>query len=199
LLNNSGTYLDERGRYTDVKPLYERALAIFEKAQGLEHTNVAISLNNLALLYRTQGQYAKAEPLYGRGAEDFGKGLGRVAFRGELKASPLARSTRPVADSLNLATLYFNQGQYAKAEPLFRRALTILEKALGPDHPDVATSLEHYALCLRAMDRSQEAEPLEARGEHFKLGATRPSSQFPSLVRFAFPDTSERRSLGVDH
>jgi len=38
-----------------------------------------------------------------------------------------------------------------------------LEKALGAEHPDVAICLENYALCLRAIDRSQEAEPLEAR------------------------------------
>ena len=36
-------------------------------------------------------------------------------------------------------------------------------------------------------------------GEHFKPGATRPSSQFPSPVRFAFPDTSEPRSPRVGH
>ena len=36
-------------------------------------------------------------------------------------------------------------------------------------------------------------------GEHFKPGAMRPSSQFPSLVRFALPDTNERRSPGVGH
>ena len=41
--------------------------------------------------------------------------------------------------------------------------------------------------------------PVQGIGEHFKPGATRPSSQFPSPVRFAFPDTSERRSPGVDH
>ena len=31
------------------------------------------------------------------------------------------------------------QGQYGKAEPLHQRWLTILEKALGPEHSDVAT------------------------------------------------------------
>jgi hypothetical protein len=36
-------------------------------------------------------------------------------------------------------------------------------------------------------------------GEHFKPGAMRPSSEFPSPVRFAFPDTSERRSPGVGY
>jgi len=36
-------------------------------------------------------------------------------------------------------------------------------------------------------------------GEHFKPGAMRPSSEFPSPVRFAFLDTSERRFPGVGH
>jgi hypothetical protein len=40
-------------------------------------------------------------------------------------------------------------GDYAKAEPLFRRSLAILEKALGPDHPSVATSLENLAALYR--------------------------------------------------
>ena len=44
------TYI-ERGRYTDAEPLYQRALAIREKALGPEHPDVADSLNNLAGLY----------------------------------------------------------------------------------------------------------------------------------------------------
>jgi len=63
----------------------------------------------------------------------------------------------------SLAGLYKAQGQHAKAEPLYKRALEIREKALGLEHPNVATCLENYALCLRAMDRVQEAEPLEVR------------------------------------
>jgi hypothetical protein len=31
------------------------------------------------------------------------------------------------------------------AEPLYRRALAIQEKALGPDYPDTAISLNHLA------------------------------------------------------
>ena len=41
-------------------------------------------------------------------------------------------------DLNNLAALYYAQGQYAQAEPLYKRALAIWEKALGPDHPYVA-------------------------------------------------------------
>jgi DNA-binding MurR/RpiR family transcriptional regulator len=51
------------------------------------------------------------------------------------------------------------------AEPLHQRALAIREKALGPEHPDVAQSLENYAALLRGTARADEAEKLEARAE----------------------------------
>ena len=37
----------------------------------------------------------------------------------------------------NLGEVYRAQGRYAEAEPLYKRALAIREKALGPEHPDV--------------------------------------------------------------
>ena len=46
----------------------------------------------------------------------------------------------------NLALLYQDQGKYAEAEPLYQRALPIREKALGPEHPDIATNLALLAL-----------------------------------------------------
>jgi hypothetical protein len=39
--------------------------------------------------------------------------------------------------------LYDTQGQYASAEPLYKRSLAIKEKALGPDHPSMAASLNN--------------------------------------------------------
>jgi tetratricopeptide (TPR) repeat protein len=63
----------------------------------------------------------------------------------------------------NLAGLYETQGQHAKAEPIYGRALAIKKKALGPEHPDVANCLENYAVLLRKMGRPEEAEPLETR------------------------------------
>ena len=37
----------------------------------------------------------------------------------------------------------YQQGRYAEAEPLYKRSLVIWEKALGPEHPDVATTLSN--------------------------------------------------------
>ena len=46
--------------------MYKRALAIREKTLGPDHPDVAVSLNNLAELYRTQGRYSEAIPIVRR-------------------------------------------------------------------------------------------------------------------------------------
>ncbi len=40
-----------------------------------------------------------------------------------------------------------------------------MEKALGPDHPNVAMSLENYAALLRATGRTAEADKMAARAK----------------------------------
>ncbi len=71
-----------------------------------------------------------------------------------------------MATSLNnLALLSDAQGHDAEAEPLYQRSLTIFEKVLGPEHPDVATSLETYAALLRQTARADEAVRMEARAK----------------------------------
>ncbi len=51
---------------TQAEPLYQRALAIDERALGPEHPGLATDLNSLAALYYTQGKFTEAEPLYQR-------------------------------------------------------------------------------------------------------------------------------------
>ena len=186
-LNNLAGLYDAQGRYAEAEPLYERALAIWEKALGPEHPDVATSLNNLAELYRDQGRYAEAEPLYERALAIREKALGPDASgcRGEPQqpggalpqAGPLRRGraalprgrwrsgrrpsapTHPdVATSLNnLAGLYHAQGRYAEAEPLLKRALAIVEETLGPQHPNTVTMRENYETLLAAMREQGEA------------------------------------------
>ena len=63
----------------------------------------------------------------------------------------------------NQAELYKEQGRYADAEPLYKRALAIRENALGPDHLDVAQSLNNLADLYSAQGRHADAEPLYKR------------------------------------
>jgi tetratricopeptide (TPR) repeat protein len=56
----------DQGKYEQAEPLYQRELAISEQTLGPDHTSVAQTLNNLALLYHDQGKYEQAEPLFQR-------------------------------------------------------------------------------------------------------------------------------------
>ena len=89
----------------------------------------------------------------------FGKGRDYAAWLGLV---PRQMST---GGRTNLASLYQAQGNYADAEPLYRRSLAINEKVLGPEHPDVAQSLENYAALLRKTGRADEAVEMEARAK----------------------------------
>jgi tetratricopeptide (TPR) repeat protein len=63
----------------------------------------------------------------------------------------------------NLALSLTQAGSYADAEPLLKRALAIIEKALGPNHSDVATILNNLALLYDNQGKYAEAEPLYKR------------------------------------
>ena len=46
------------------------------------------------------------------------------------------------------------QGRLDEADPLSERSLAILEKVLGPDHPDVAMALNNRAELVKAQVRA---------------------------------------------
>ncbi len=79
----------------------------------------------------------------------------------ERHLEPIPYHTVSAARLLNNAGYYLHeQGRYAEAEPLFRKALSIYEQQLGENHPDVASSLNNLAELYRAQGRYAEAEPL---------------------------------------
>jgi tetratricopeptide (TPR) repeat protein len=65
-LNNLAGLYDAQGQYTDARPLYQRALAIFEKVLGPQHPTVATCLENYAFLLRNMGRPEEAELLESR-------------------------------------------------------------------------------------------------------------------------------------
>ncbi|MCT0223761.1 CHAT domain-containing protein [Synechococcus sp. CS-1328] len=114
------------------------------------------------------------------------------------------------ANSLNnLAELYDNQGNYAKAEPLYIRALAINEKALGPDHPGTAQSLSNLALLFLNQGAYAKAEPLYIRAlaiSEKALGPDHPDTAirlnnlatlYDSLGAYAKAEPLYRRSLAI--
>ena len=136
--------------YTVAGPLYERALAIREKALGPEHPLTATSLNNLGRLLRDRGDLAGARPLFERALK--------------IREKVLGPDHRHTAASLNnLASLIQAQGNLAGVRPLYERALAIREKVLGPEHPDTAAALNNLARLLKDQGEFALARPFSGR------------------------------------
>ena len=57
----------------------------------------------------------------------------------------------------------YQKGQYDRAVVVARKALDVAEKAVGPNHPAVATSLNNLALLYRTQGQYAQAEPFFKR------------------------------------
>jgi CHAT domain-containing protein/tetratricopeptide (TPR) repeat protein len=85
--------------------------------------------------------------------------FGALALTGSVRAQTAAE-----ADKLNAEVNRLDQaGKYSDAIPVAKQVLALRETALGPDHPDVAQSLNELARLYRAQGRYADAEPLYVR------------------------------------
>jgi tetratricopeptide (TPR) repeat protein len=91
----------------------------------------------------------------------YGQGRYREAI-GPFREADRLRPDDPAALGW-LGKSLFGAADYGGVEPLFRRALAIDEKALGPDHPDVATDLNNLAALLYAKGDYAGDEQLNRR------------------------------------
>jgi len=66
------------------------------------------------------------------------------------------------------------QGKYIEAIPLAKKVLRLTEKALGPDHPAVATVLSNLAVLLHSIGDYAEARPLLERALKIREKVLRP-------------------------
>jgi tetratricopeptide (TPR) repeat protein len=60
----------------------------------------------------------------------------------------------------NLAYLYFDRGQLARAEPLFIKALEVSRRVRGEEHPGTLGSMNNLAEVYQAQGQLAKAEPL---------------------------------------
>ncbi|PHM05931.1 tetratricopeptide repeat protein, partial [Nostoc sp. 'Peltigera malacea cyanobiont' DB3992] len=119
-------FYQSQGLYQQAEPWLKRCIELTQNRLGLEHIDVATSLNNLAALYETTGRYREAEPLLEQA----------LALRKRL----LGEENTDVATSLSyLALIYEYTGRYSEAEPLYQQALELWKRLVEEQHPHVAT------------------------------------------------------------
>jgi tetratricopeptide (TPR) repeat protein len=137
-----------------------------------DHTNIATSLNNLAVLYESQGRYDKAEPLTV-------EVLAMIsAEKDHCEARHSGAGGHGIVMSLKkLALQYLLQRRYSvssqegavhivrlddKAEPLMVEALAMARRVYGAekDHLNIAEIINNLAGKYRSQGLDDKAEPL---------------------------------------
>jgi tetratricopeptide (TPR) repeat protein len=148
LLYKTASHLLDRARYSEAKPLYQRALRIWEQACGPEHPQVATSLYGLAFLSREQGKYAEAEPLYQR----------TLSIRTQVLTPEHPDTAQTMHD---LALLREVQGNSEEARVWYTRALAIREQGLGAQHPRTRETRTRLIALLHSLGWHEEAAQIE--------------------------------------
>ena len=190
-LNNLAELLQATNRLAEAEPLMRRALAIDEKSLGPEHPDVASDLNNLAALLQATNRLAEAEPLYAARAGH---------RREEPRARPSQRRHQPQQPG---ASCCRPPTGWPRPSRCMRRALAIDEKSFGPEHPNVAISLNNLAQLLQATNRLAEAEPLMRRAlaiDEKSLGPEHPdvATSLNNLARAAAGHQPAGRGRAAD-
>ena len=147
--------MTRQGQYAKAEPLYQRSLAIREKALGPEHPDVATSLNNLAGLYRRPRPVRQGRAALSARTRHPGEGpRPRASRRGHRASTTWPRSITPRAST----------PRPSRSTSAHSR---IREKALGPEHPDVATEPQQPGRALRhPRPVRQGRAALSARARH---------------------------------
>jgi tetratricopeptide (TPR) repeat protein len=110
----------------------------------------------------------------------------------------------------NYGLWLYRQARHISAEPMMRRALKIYQQSLGPDHPNVARSLNNLAQLLSDTNRLSEAEPMMWRAlkiDELSFGPDHPevatdlnnlASLLLSTNRLSEAEPMMRRALKID-
>ncbi|MCP5197002.1 MAG: tetratricopeptide repeat protein [Gammaproteobacteria bacterium] len=146
LLVERGQLYDDLGNLSAALDAFEQALEIFQELDDQRQTMLTQRL--IADVVATRGNTEEARQRYEAILQQF---------------EALEDVQEQAATLVKIANMYRLQGRYAEAEPLYQRALAIRERALGPDHPDVAHSLHGLAVLYHQQGRYAEAEPLYQR------------------------------------
>ncbi|HWU53101.1 MAG TPA: tetratricopeptide repeat protein, partial [Tahibacter sp.] len=149
-LNDRAKSLYREGLYDEAAATMRQNLALVEKEHGPDASDVARSLNNLALIYKAMQRYDEAEPLYRRAMAIADKTLSEDDPDRMKSAGDLAR-------------LYVAAGNYAAAEPLYLRVIAWQRTHVGPQYGDVADTEGALASVYTKLGRSADAQRLAQR------------------------------------
>ena len=173
VLQLMGDLLREQGKFNEASDYYHRVLEIRQRLAP-DSMFVSETLQGFGELARARNNPSLALDYDGRALE-------------------IAQKTCPdsscVAGLLvHLGQLAYEQGDLVASESFLRRAIAAQEKSLGPQHPDLARSLNDLARTLAAQGNKAEALADALRAE--TIGAAH--------LRLSVRTLSERQALAYE-
>ncbi len=164
--NFLGQLYEKEGLKDRAEQTYRSALQMQEKkvgpAPGYQFEAATLAPTHLVDLYRSEGRLADAEAV-----------LEQVI---EIQVKSLGERNRIVVQTLiTLAGIDEEEGKadeskYAKAIPIYQRALAIQETNLGPNHTQLLGLLEQYAEVLEKTHDMAKAAEVRARMKRISSG-----------------------------
>ena len=146
-LINMGALYVKQSAYEKAKPVYKEAVSVAEKLFGPSHPQVAMLLYSLANIYHIQGRMDKNEETELTNT--------KVNFSGETGKTDITGKIDALHES--------SQAYFAKALPLYERALEILDNTIGNNHPAMSAMLSELALLYKSVGKINKAEQMQVR------------------------------------
>ena len=133
-LDEYADFLEEYlAQYNKALEYHQQSLAIKKQVYGDSHPDVAISYNNIGLVYDDLGDYVRALEYHQQSLA--------------IKIQLYGDSHPDVAISYNnIGSVYYAQGDYARALEYHQQSLAIWKQEYGESHPSVATSYDNIGL-----------------------------------------------------
>lgn len=171
--NNLGMLYKYWGRFEEGLALYERALRTAASVHGEESLACGVIYHNIGGILHAKGEFFAAERPAGKAWEITRAQLGED-------------DRQTLCDAVAYAGVLDGLERYDESEPIYRRALGIFERTLGPHHYEVAASLHNLAAVLSARggpDELEEAERMYRRALAIKEQLLGPDNPDAALTR----------------
>lgn len=179
LASSLGRFYWGQGRYAEAEVLLLRWLELEERTMGPQDPNVLACLDELVNFYRIQGRETEASALAQRALE-------MAARAKEQKGEPSDHSDlERVRRLANSGSTFMSQGEYARAEELYREALELEQKSDPREYPMKASLLGMlgYAKCMQG--KYEEALPFF--GQSNEITAKAVGGDHPEAIQNQLP------------
>ncbi len=183
LLGNLGTVYANQKDYRSAEPLYVERLALYKQINQSHAYSIETYVFELGNIYQLSGKKQKALALYDnyfKEANDELAGhpavttitadIANQLINSEEYTKAIEYYDRIAPKELNASSIYLNNlayalfktEQYAKAEPVCQRVISLLVATKNGNHDEIVSAYQNYAKLLRYLNREEEAKKIDA-------------------------------------